>query len=131
MLDKSATVENTMNKFFSLYFWNISEKITRKQYWTFFGISCVYSALLVSGIITARHYLNGNSDVLMMVLVIGYIPLIWSGINASIKRIRDTGLSPWFYTLQLIPYLGIIAGLTFALIPTNYFPRPKTREVVA
>jgi len=119
-----------MNKFFNTYFWNVSGKITRKQYWTFFVISCAYSALLVSGIITARHYFNGDSDVLMIILVIGYIPLIWSGINASIKRIRDTGLSPYWYGVQLIPYVGIVVGLVFALIPSNYFPRSKAQEVV-
>lgn len=129
MLDKSATVENAMNQFFNMYFWNVSGKITRKQYWTLFGISCAYSALIL-GIVIVASKLGGNSDVLMGVLIVSYIPLIWSGIIVSIKRVRDTGLSPWFYTLQLIPYLGIIMGLTFALIPSNYFPRPKAQEVV-
>jgi len=119
-----------MIQLFNLYCWDISGRITRKQYLMLFVMMGVYSIFIITAIIIAN-----DSDVLTAILT---IPLIWSGIISSIKRIRDTGLSPWWYILQLLPYMGviiglsswwillqilpyigIIIGLTFVLVPTN------------
>lgn len=133
-----------MLQFFNLYCWDISGRITRKQYLMLFIIMSIYSIFIITTIIIA-NYFNDNSDILTAILT---IPLIWSGTISTIKRIRDTGLSPWWYILQLLPYMGvtvglsswwnllqilpyigIIIGLTFVLVPTNYLDR-KTQEVI-
>ena len=83
-----------MIQLFNLYCWDISGRITRKQYLMLFVMMGVYSIFIITAIIIAN-----DSDVLTAILT---IPLIWSGIISSIKRIRDTGLSPWWYILQLL-----------------------------
>jgi uncharacterized membrane protein YhaH (DUF805 family) len=117
------------SNFFSRFFWEISGRIDRRQYWTFFGIMMGYSIMILSTIIVGKEF-GLNKDLLLTILVVGYIPLMWSGIVTSIKRIRDTGLSPWWYCLQLAPYLGLVAAITFAVTPTDYFLRFKKPQVV-
>lgn len=110
-----------LNKFFSTFFWNISGCVTRKQYWSqYFPVVMGYTIIVISAIVFGKN-LGFSREILLMVLAMAYLPIIWSGIITSIKRIRDAGLSPWWYVLQLIPYVGIIAGVAFAIIPTGYF----------
>lgn len=118
------------SNFFPTFFWNVQERVTRRQYWMYFLVMVAYAIVLIATVVIGKE-LGLHRDFLFGLLITGYVPIAWSGIVIGIKRIRDTGLSPWWYCVQLIPYVGIIAGITFALIPSNYFPRPhKTREVV-
>lgn len=119
-----------MNQFFNMYFWNVQGRVTRAQYWAEYFIVMLVYVTIIAAIINIGAYMGGDLNALIKILIVGLTPAIWSGVIVSIKRIRDTGLSPWWYILQLIPYLGIIAGLVFTLVPTNYFPRHKTREVI-
>lgn len=118
------------NNFFDTFFWNIGGRVNRRQYWSYFGMMMLYGFIVISTIISAKE-LETDKNVLLIMLLVSYIPVIWSGIIVSIKRIRDTGLSPWWYVAQLVPYVGLVVAITFALIPTNYFPRPARQVVTA
>lgn len=118
------------NNFFDTFFWNISGRVNRRQYWSYFGMMMLYGFIVISTIVSAKE-LGTDKNVLLVMLLVSYIPVIWSGIIVSIKRIRDTGLSPWWYCAQLIPYVGLVVAIAFATIPTNYFPRPARQVVTA
>lgn len=117
------------SNFFPTFFWNVQERVTRKQYWMYFLVAMAYVMVLLSVVIVGKE-LDISRELLFGVLITGYVPIAWSGIVIGIKRIRDTGASPWFYLLQLVPYLGLIIAIGFALTPTNYFHRFRKEAAV-
>jgi uncharacterized membrane protein YhaH (DUF805 family) len=111
-----------MNKYF---FGMLTERLTRSEYWTFFGYSVLYAMVVIGSIILVVEFNPAPSQEMKYAifsgLIVSYIPLIWGSVVTCIKRVRDTGLSGWWYALQIIPYVGLVAALVYAFAPTDYF----------
>lgn len=56
---------------------------------------------------------------------------VWVGAAVTVKRVRDTGCSGWFFLLYsilaLVPYIGFVAQVVWMCLPTNFFDRFKQK----
>lgn len=93
----------------------------RKEYWNFalfnFLISlalAVVDAMLETGVLTGLYGLA----------------VLLPGLAVSVRRLHDTNRSGWWLLIGLVPVVGAIALLVFALLdsdpgPNRYGPSPK------
>ena len=115
------------------YFWrgvttnyvNFSGRARRKEFWGF----CLFwtVGLLVAigvglSIDLSRGDIEGGGDepVVMLVLIclfflLSFLP--W--VALIVRRLHDLGLTGWLAILCFLPYVGGLATLVFALIPTQ------------
>ncbi len=115
------------------YFWagitsnyaNFRTRARRKEYWgfvLFFYLGMI--ALSLAGV--AIDFALGNMEpgyefpvvtigILGLAVLAGIIP----SIAIAVRRQHDIGLSGWFYLLFLVPYVGYLILLVFALIPSQ------------
>jgi uncharacterized membrane protein YhaH (DUF805 family) len=56
-------------------------------------------------------------------IVLYFIAFIIGKFFITIRRIRDIGISGWFYLLIFIPILGGLFYLSLFFIPTDYFKK--------
>jgi uncharacterized membrane protein YhaH (DUF805 family) len=103
----------------------------RKEYWMFSLISILVSMAFgfVAGLVGGMMGLSENA-VTMLALVYSAAVLIPS-VAVWVRRMHDTGRSGWWCLLILVPIVGAIALLVFALQDsepgTNAYGRnPKT-----
>ena len=107
-----------MSKYFSLY-----GLVQRQEYWlTSLGLMvavfvCTFAMLAVEALMVPMFILLGV--------------LIWVGAALTIKRVRDTGCSGWFFLvyslIALIPYLGFVIQVIWMCLPSNFFDRYKAK----
>lgn len=71
-----------------------------------------------ANIVIANHGLFAIAMISMIALMIYSLATIIPTIALSIRRIRDTGLSPWWYLLQLVSIFGSSFGY-YDLIATG------------
>ena len=97
--------------------------VQRKEYWLT-SIAYMIAAFVIIFTMAAVEALLIPMCILMGVLV-------WMGAALTIKRVRDTGCSGWFFLvyslIALIPYLGFIAQVIWMCLPSNFFDRYKTK----
>ncbi|RWE36891.1 MAG: DUF805 domain-containing protein [Mesorhizobium sp.] len=114
------------------YFWrgltqnyfNFAGRARRKEYWGYclFWVVCLLIIFGI-GIFTDVEMGNFDSDVSATVtvglcgtfLLATFLP----GLGMTVRRLHDIGLSGWLYLLILIPSIGSLIILVFALIPTQ------------
>jgi uncharacterized membrane protein YhaH (DUF805 family) len=133
---------------FKKYFWNViknqyvdfSGVATRRQYWMFvlwemlltvvpifiivsiWGITAFMSEVVDSGISYNTGYSLVPSlfvGVFVVFAIIVLIGCIIPSIAISVRRLHDIGLSGWFLSLNLIPYLGGLIIFVFHLLPSK------------
>ncbi len=61
-----------------------------------------------------------------------FVPLLWTEIALTVKRLHDRGLSGWLAILLAVPVLGILAFVVIGLLPGNpganaFGPGPNRR----
>ncbi|TIT31995.1 MAG: DUF805 domain-containing protein [Mesorhizobium sp.] len=114
------------------YFWrgltqnyfNFAGRARRKEYWGYclFWMVCLLIIFGI-GIFTDIEMGNFDTDVSAAVtvglcgtfLLATFLP----GLGMTVRRLHDIGLSGWLYLLILIPSIGSLIILVFALIPTQ------------
>lgn len=106
----------------------------RKEYWGFMLFFMVAMTLTVA-IGAALDGVTGNLDdeePLFLLVLTGLFTLamIVPSVAVTVRRIHDLGLSGWFVLLGLIPSVGSLIILVFALIPSQKRPN-KWGEVPA
>ncbi|MFA6154893.1 DUF805 domain-containing protein [Mesorhizobium sp.] len=114
------------------YFWrgltrnyfNFAGRARRKEYWGY----CLFwlvSLLIIFGIgiFTDGEMGNLDSDVSAAVTVglcgTFLLATLLPGLGMTVRRLHDIGLSGWLCLLILIPSIGSLIILVFALIPTQ------------
>lgn len=112
------------------YFWrgltenyfNFAGRARRKEYWGYF-LFWTIALIVVVGIGLFIDDAMGNSSELPAVtvglcgtFVLATIPP-WIGLN--VRRLHDIGLTGWLFLVVLIPTIGWLIILVFALIPTQ------------
>jgi len=106
----------------------------RKEYWYFALFNILISILLgiIDGIIIVSSGLDPNTS-------IGFLGLIYSlavlipGIAVSVRRLHDTERTGWWILINLIPIIGWIIFIIFAIQDSSpgenkYGPNPKEEE---
>lgn len=102
---------------------NFRTRARRKEFWGF--TLFVYLIFTVVGAIgIGIDAAIGNMDagepfVMIGVLVLWWLALILPYIAIMVRRQHDIGLSGWFFLLFLVPYVGSLILLVFALIPSQ------------
>ncbi|WP_066053930.1 DUF805 domain-containing protein [Robertmurraya korlensis] len=94
----------------------------RKEYWMFFLFNFLITILL--SIIESMLGLGGILSALYGLAVL--LP----SIAVSVRRLHDIGRSGWWMLLSLIPVIGLIVLLVFAVLDSQpgenkYGPNPK------
>lgn len=91
---------------------------------------------VMAGFINIGLAVNFNDPsglpVLSPLFPILFVPLLWTEIALTVKRLHDRGLSGWFAILLAVPILGILAFVVVGLLPGNpgpnaYGPGPNQR----
>lgn len=107
-----------MLKYFTLY-----GTAQRKEYWL---TSILY---MIAVFVLTFTMLSVEALMIPALIVLGVF--IWMGAALTIKRVRDTGCSGWFFLLYsilaFIPYLGFVAQVIWMCLPSNFFDRYKQK----
>ncbi|AZO20903.1 DUF805 domain-containing protein [Mesorhizobium sp. M1E.F.Ca.ET.045.02.1.1] len=113
------------------YFWrglttnyvNFSGRARRKEFWGFclFWTIGLVVAIGVGLTVDLSRGEGGADEPIVMLCLIGLFFLLtflpW--ISLIVRRLHDLGLTGWLVILCLLPYVGGLATLVFALIPTQ------------
>lgn len=117
-------------KWFILVFkkaFDFSSRSRRKEYWMFTLVSLIISFVL--GFIDGFAGLELAEDVGILGTIYGLLILI-PGLSLAVRRLHDVGKSGWWILIALIPIIGAIILLVFAVQdsepqPNQYGPNPK------
>ncbi len=83
-----------------------SGRIPRRKYWA--GLA-IWIALYTAMIVVAGMMIEGSGEVspiIGIVILVIYIPMLWSCIALQVKRWHDRGKTGWFVLVNLIPFVG-------------------------
>ncbi|TPM63846.1 DUF805 domain-containing protein [Mesorhizobium sp. B2-2-4] len=105
-------------------YFNFTGRARRKEYWAY----CLFwfvALLAVTGIgIFADAAMGNLDDAEMPAVTIGLFGLFLlatflPGLGMTVRRLHDIGLTGWLFLVILIPTIGSLIILVFALIPTQ------------
>lgn len=86
-------------------------------FWQLFVFLINLGGSILASITSATSDTLGALVYLMLALAL--LGLLLPTIAVTVRRIRDTGLSPWLIFLGFVPFLGGIAIFVFTLLRTN------------
>jgi uncharacterized membrane protein YhaH (DUF805 family) len=98
---------------------NFSGRARRKEFWFFalFNMIFAIAAAIVDNVLGIAFEDTGYGPLYCLYGLAVLIP----GIAVSIRRLHDIGKSGWYYLLVLIPCVGGIILLVFALTPGDTY----------
>ncbi len=114
-----------MNVFKNISF---NGRASRKEYWIFILLLAFITILITIADKTLGSYIEGPAFDLITLLF--YI-LILIHISAfSVRRLHDTDRTGWWALIQLVPFIGAVVWLVFAVLPghkgkNRFGPDPK------
>ena len=116
-----------------------SGRASRSEYWWWALFTFIVSVVLVVpayvlGITTSSDggRTPGAAAIpLIILMIIFYLAIIVPNIALTVRRLHDAGYSGWLVLLGLVPYLGGLILLIFAVLPSSpagvkYDPVPAT-----
>ncbi len=100
----------------------------RKEYWIFFLVNTIISAVLTS--VDSFIAGPGNIGIFYYIGILYSLAVLLPGLAVSIRRLHDTGRSGWWLLILLIPLIGAIVLLIFMAQDSNpgenqFGPNPK------
>ncbi len=99
--------------------WNA--RSTRSEYW-WWTLFAVIVAIVASIIDTAAFSADMSTGGFGPVGVITSLALFLPGLSLWIRRLHDTDRSGWWTWILLVPIVGFIVTLIFALLPSKMGP---------
>ena len=91
------------------FWWVVLVNLLISFFTLVFGFVGIFIGMDID-LVDGTHITNMFAFVVGIILIIAYliyrVATIIPNIMISIRRIRDTGLSPWWYTLQLVSVAG-------------------------
>ena len=101
-----------------------SGRATRSEYW-YFVLFYTLMIIVATVIDTAMGEGGTNGMLMIIVVLVHLIPTI----AVSVRRLHDIGKSGWWYLLSLIPIIGPLVLLFFAVLDSDednaFGPNPK------
>lgn len=86
---------------------------SRLEYWSYIGVMVVG---LVVGMTVLRGISKSLSEAFYILALIG---LFVTNLSLGVRRLHDIGMSGWLLLIGIIPYLGTIALLILAAMPSS------------
>ncbi|MGO8036635.1 DUF805 domain-containing protein [Rhizobium leguminosarum] len=126
-----------------------SGRASRSEYWwsyLFYFLAMIAFVVVVSGVLAASVAGSGSSSLMIAVTVIGGFVVLGTflpAVGVQVRRFHDRNISGWWYLalfiVSMIPYIGIIAGITILVIsmlpgtegPNKFGPDPLRPEARA
>lgn len=104
-----------------------SGRAQRKEYWMFFLFNIIIAILL--GIIEVVIGISPDADESILANIYS-LAILLPSLAVSVRRLHDIGRSGWWLLIGLIPLIGAIVLLVFAVQdgqpgPNQYGPNPK------
>jgi uncharacterized membrane protein YhaH (DUF805 family) len=106
-----------------------SGRAQRAEYWYFFLFyMIIYIGLSIVEGVTGLYFAKANIGLLSGIFALGtFIP----SLSVGVRRLHDTGRSGWWLLIGLIPIIGVIVLIVFAVQDSmpgenSYGPNPKS-----
>jgi uncharacterized membrane protein YhaH (DUF805 family) len=98
-----------------------------------FGAGRVWTPLdyLNPSLISRDHDLGPRSEWLLAALALWALPFLWIGVSMSLRRIVDTGWSPWDVLLFFVPFANWILILVLTVAPPRALEKSFTQDALA
>ena len=93
---------------------NFNGVANRTEYWLY----ALFYFLILIGMFFVTAFLNPELGMIAALLYM--VVLAVPSIAIGVRRLHDINLSGWFYLISLVPYIGGIAMLVLAVLPTKY-----------
>lgn len=110
-----------------------SGRARRMEYWMFFLVSAIISAILLVTDEFMGWKLEMDGDDLGFLSTLYHIAIIIPYLAVIIRRLHDTDRSGWWVLIALIPLVGAIVLLVFMILKGNegdnrFGPDPKVEN---
>ena len=100
-------------------YFNFNGLAKRQEYWAVMIIAFAF-AFVGSVMLQTFALLNAESAVFALILlVVGFIALVWLQLATAARRCRDAAISPWWAVLFIIPYINFVVAIVFGVLPTK------------
>ena len=98
---------------------DFSRRSTRSEYWGVLIISWLLAAVL--SIVTIAVMIIDGFFVFLggLIMLAGFIVLIWAMLATTASRCRDAGINPWWTAASLLPYIGFIVMIVIGCLNTQ------------
>lgn len=110
-------------------FADFSGRARRREYWTFALVNCLIAMLLlILGLAFGEDSPASN-----IMVTIFYLIMLVPNLSVSVRRLHDIGKSGWYMFLSLIPLIGGLFLLVWALMDSEpgenqYGENPKEED---
>ena len=118
-----ASIADAFRRFWTKY-GTFSGRASRSEYWWWVLIAAVV-AFVLQILSTVAGASSNSSGPSALFVVVAILAVVW-GLATIIpsfallaRRLHDANYSGWFMLLGLIPFVGGIIVLVFALLPSN------------
>lgn len=109
-----------INKIIKLYLAQTPDKINRATWWFSRLVVITLAFVFIGAIVNMRFIIN--SDVFSgLILILGLIFILYISINMNAKRLRDTGMSPWYLIFSFIPGVELFFVAICGFVPKDKF----------
>lgn len=96
-------------------FADFSGRARRREYWTFALVNCLIAMLLlILGLAFGEDSPASN-----IMVTIFYLIMLVPNLSVSVRRLHDIGKSGWYMFLGLIPLIGGLILLVWALMDSE------------
>ena len=101
------------------HYFNFKGLAKRQEYWAVIVIA--FALAFVATLFTeALILINTEGAVFgLLFLIAGFIALVWLQFATAARRCRDSGISPWWVLLFLIPYINFVVTIVFGVLPSK------------
>lgn len=126
MIQRQLTFGEAVQRALTFNYCNFSGRASRSEYWWFtlfsFILSCAI-AVIFCWSDTLEYIVSGICS----------LYLLLPGLGLSVRRMHDTGRSGWWILVNIVPFVGQLIFLYFAVQPSQmvvnkWGPVPNTVE---
>ena len=98
---------------------DFSRTASRSEYWGTLIISWLLAAVL--SVVTIAIMILESVFVFLglIILLVGFVLLIWAVLATTASRCRDAGINPWWTAATILPYIGFVIMIVVGCIPSR------------
>ena len=112
---QTGFVEAIKKGFKGYVVWNARSTRSEYWWWTLFAIIVAFVASIIDSALFSTDMATGLGPVSGITSLALFLP----GLSVWIRRLHDTDRSGWWTWILLIPIVGFIVALIFALLPSK------------
>jgi uncharacterized membrane protein YhaH (DUF805 family) len=98
--------------------WNARSTRSEYWWWTLFAIIVAFVASIIDSVLFSTDMGAGFGPVYGITSLALFLP----GLSVWVRRLHDTDRSGWWTWILLVPIVGFIVTLVFALLPSKMAP---------